>query len=188
MSTVTIGSSQSLQIPALADDGSNWVDYQTKVQVAMGSKGLTRHLEGTAIKPSPYPITGGVAMLPSGNPASDDQIDARETKIEEYSKKEYLAQYIIINSISAWLGTSVKEKPNAHKMWETVKADTSMKTQIHQIDMLKTMHQKRCGENDNVRTHLEELVALWNRLIGMGATVDEPQFHTIILSSLPESY
>ena len=62
------------------------------------------------------------------------------------------------------------------------------KTQIHQIDTLKTIHQKRCGENNNVRTHLEELVALQNRLVGMGATVDEPQFHTIILSSLPESY
>ena len=66
-------------------------------------------------------------MLPLGDHASDDQINAREMKIEEYSKKEYLTQYIITNSISAWLGASIKEKPNAHEMWETVKAHASTK-------------------------------------------------------------
>jgi hypothetical protein len=42
--------SQSLSqwaIPKLRDDGSNWVDYEPRTKIALGSKGLIKHVEGT---------------------------------------------------------------------------------------------------------------------------------------------
>jgi len=55
-------------------------------------------------------------------------------------------------------------------MWVAVKTDATAKTELHQIDTL------------------EELVELRGKLIGMGATVEDAQFRSIILSSLPPSY
>ncbi|KAF8805245.1 hypothetical protein BYT27DRAFT_7192977 [Phlegmacium glaucopus] len=55
--------STNLAIPKLRDDGSNWADYEPRIQKAMGSKGLWRHVEGTAIAPKPFAIIGGVAVL-----------------------------------------------------------------------------------------------------------------------------
>jgi len=39
------GSNSNISILKLKDDGSNWVDYKTKVQIAMGSRGLMGHIE-----------------------------------------------------------------------------------------------------------------------------------------------
>jgi hypothetical protein len=39
---------QSLTIPKLKDDGSNWADYEPKMRNALGAKGLIRHVDGLA--------------------------------------------------------------------------------------------------------------------------------------------
>ena len=66
----------------LRDDGSNWADYKPRIQRAIGSKGLWRHVEGTAIAPKPYALVAGVSILTDGTTqATEDQIEARETKI-----------------------------------------------------------------------------------------------------------
>jgi hypothetical protein len=48
-----------ISVPKLRDNGSNWVNYDSKVRSALGAKGVIRHIEGTAIKPSPYAMDGG---------------------------------------------------------------------------------------------------------------------------------
>ena len=76
----------TLVVLKLHDDGSNWADYEPCIQRALGSKGLWRHVEGTAIAPKLYAlITGdsvgrvncdpptflGVTDLTRGQTASD---------------------------------------------------------------------------------------------------------------------
>ena len=180
--------SQTLSIPKLNDDGSNWVDYEVKARTAMGSKGLSRHLAGSVIKPKPFNVENNVVMFDDKTPATDDQIEAKEKRLEEYEQKEYLARHIILTSISPRLFATVKTKDTAAELWQAVKADATAKTELHQIDTLQRLQQKKCGENDDVKAHLEELIELRDKLIGMGATVEDSQFRTIILSSLPPSY
>ncbi|GBE86198.1 hypothetical protein SCP_0900770 [Sparassis crispa] len=52
--------SESLQshlnvIPKLAADGSNWITYKERMFTVMGSRGLLRHLQGTARRPPDPP-------------------------------------------------------------------------------------------------------------------------------------
>ena len=66
MSTFSLSSnsdSTTLAIPKLRDDGSNWSDYEPRIRKAMGSKGLWRHIEGTAVAPTPYAVIEGVHTL-----------------------------------------------------------------------------------------------------------------------------
>jgi len=58
--------SSTLAVPKLRDDGSNWSDYQPRLQNAMGAKGLWRHVEGTAVAPVPFVVTEGKPMLSDG--------------------------------------------------------------------------------------------------------------------------
>ena len=92
--TMNTSSSDStiLAIPKLHDNGSNWADYQPRLQNAMGLKGLWRHVERTATAPVPFAINNGVPMLNDGKMlAIEDQIESKETKILEFKKREYLA-------------------------------------------------------------------------------------------------
>src|ERR1700719_3163858 len=90
--SLTLGSnsdSTSLSVPKLRDDGSNWPNYQPRIERALGSKGLWRHVVGTAIAPKPYQLLSGVPVLADGKtPATEDQIESKESKIADYDKKE----------------------------------------------------------------------------------------------------
>jgi hypothetical protein len=47
----------------------------------------------------PYAISNGILMLSNGKtPATDDQIESKETKILEFEKKEYLARHILLST------------------------------------------------------------------------------------------
>ena len=82
----------TLTVPKLRDDGSNWADYLPRLQNAMGAKGLWRHVEGTATAPVPFTVMNGIPMLSDGKTAAtEDQIDAKESKIIDFEKREYLA-------------------------------------------------------------------------------------------------
>ena len=109
MSSLSLDSSsdsKTLQIPKLCDDGSNWTDYELRIQRAMGSKGLWRHVEGIAIAPEPYKIVKGVPVLADGKTeANEEQIEAKEIKLAEYKKCEYLAQHVILSTTLTCLGS-----------------------------------------------------------------------------------
>ncbi|KIK76736.1 hypothetical protein PAXRUDRAFT_44039, partial [Paxillus rubicundulus Ve08.2h10] len=46
----------------------------------------------------------------------------------------------------------------------------------------------KCGEKDDVKTHLASMMVLREELAGMGASVDDRDFTAMILSSIPESF
>ena len=67
----------------------------------MGSKGLWRHVEGTAVAPKPYIVADGIPVLANRKTeATDEQIEVKEIRISEFKKKEYLAQHIILSTTS----------------------------------------------------------------------------------------
>src|SRR5271156_3668270 len=108
-SELTISStSQLLSIPKLRDDGSNWADYEPKTRTAMGSRGLIRHVDGTSVAPTPYPLDNGVAMVNVTTAATDDQIEAKEKCLDEYEQKLHLARHILQNSVSPRLSSLIK--------------------------------------------------------------------------------
>ena len=93
-----------MAVPKLHDNGSNWADYEPKIQNAMGAKGLWRHILGTATAPVPYAVSNGIPMLANGKtPATKDQIESKESKIIEFKKREYLACHIPIHNTTSQL-------------------------------------------------------------------------------------
>ena len=199
MSSLSLNSSSdstTLQIPKLRDNGSNWSDYQPRIQKAMGSKGLWRHVEGTAVAPKPYAVVNGEYCLPDlKTPATEEQIEAKESKITDFEKREYLAQHIILSTTSTRLGAKIKDMTSAKDMWTMVKANATMKSTLYLLDAEDQLSSMKLTDNDDPKAHLTELrqhfqVMLQRRdnLVKMGSTLSDSRFNTIIMTSLPESY
>jgi hypothetical protein len=93
-----ISNSSSLIIPKLRDDGTNWADYEPRARRAMGSKGLVAHLEGMAVKPISMMQVNGVYMKSLDTIATVEEIEARQDKIMDYEKREYLAQHLTLGA------------------------------------------------------------------------------------------
>ena len=148
----------TLVVPKLHDDRSNWADYEPCILRALGSKGLWRHVEGTAIVPKLYVLVARVSVLADGmTQATEDQIKARETKIIDYDKHEYLAQHIILSTTSTCLGNKIKNLKSLHDMWDAVKADAMTKSTLFLLDTEDQLASMKLTENDDPKVHLTEV-------------------------------
>ena len=97
--TLSTFNSETLNVPKLCDDRSNWADYHARVQVAMGAKGLWKHVEGKVTPPKPYAEINGIAVLSDGKTqAMEEQIEARERRIDDFAKAASLAKHIILST------------------------------------------------------------------------------------------
>jgi len=199
MSSLSINSnsdSANLAVPKLRDDGSNWSDYEPRIHKAMGSKGLWRHVEGTAIAPRPYMLLNVIPVLSDGKTkATDEQVETKETQIMEFEKREYLAQHIILSTTSTCLGSKIKDMKSVKDMWEVVKADATTKSTLYLLDAEDQLSSMKLMENDDPKTHLTELkqhfqlmVQCHDNLLKMGSSLSDSCFNTIVMTSLPESY
>jgi hypothetical protein len=198
MSTITMNSSEStsLAVPKLRDDGSNWADYEPRLRKAMGSKGLWRHVEGTAVAPKPYVVADGTPVLADGKtPATDEQVETKESRLAEFEKREYLAQHVILSTTSLRLGAVIKAMDSAKDMWDAVKADATTKSTLYILDAEDQLTSMKLNDNDDPKAHLLELKQHFqlmsqrrDNLIQMGSTMSDTRFNTIVMSSLPESY
>src|SRR5271168_1027696 len=199
MSTFSLSSSSdstTLAIPKLRDDGSNWSDYEPRLRKAMGAKALWRHIEGTAVAPTPYTVNDGVHLLADlTTPATDEQVEAKESKIIDFEKREYLAQHILLSTTSIRLGAKIKDLTTAEEMWKIVKEDATQKSTLHLLDAEEQLQSMKLSDNGDSKTHLTELkqhfqlmIIRRDNLIKIGSIMSDARFNIIIMSSLPDSY
>ena len=149
-----------LQVSKLYDNRSNWSDYQPRIQKAMGSKGLWRHVEGKTVVPKPYMynIINGKYVLPNlTTPAMEDQIEHRESRVTEYKKRDYLAQHIILLTTLICLGVKIKDLTSAEEMWKIVISSAMMKSTLYLIDAEDQLLKIKLAETKDPKTHLSEL-------------------------------
>src|ERR1700722_16954224 len=117
--TIDMSSSRSnntIAISRLRDDGSNWVDYDDWLKSALGSKGLLKYIEGTAVRPNMLAVEDGEFVVKPGQPATDEEIKAHEKKIEDFDQKEHAAQHILKSSVSPHLTALLRGK-SASEIW-----------------------------------------------------------------------
>ncbi|KIM78408.1 hypothetical protein PILCRDRAFT_11124 [Piloderma croceum F 1598] len=199
MSNFTFNSnsdSTNLAVPKLCDNRNNWSNYKPHIQKAMGSKGLWRHVQGTAIAPKLYAIVNGIPVLPDGkSEATEEQVEVKETRIIKFDKQEYLAQHVILSTTSTCLGAKIKDMKAAKEMWDAIKVDAITKSTLYLLDTEDQLASMKLSNSDDPKTHLAELkqhfqlmLQCHNNLIQMGSTLSDSRFNTIIMSSLPESY
>src|ERR1700730_9026090 len=93
-------SSNAIGVPQLRDDGANWADYESKARTAMGARGLIRHRDGTARKPVTYFEENGIPMKTPGVQATDEDLEEKEWRFNEYEQKEYCAQHVLLTMVS----------------------------------------------------------------------------------------
>ena len=155
----------------------------------MGSRGLWRHVEGVAVAPKPYLIADGIPVLEDKKTtAMEEKLELKEAEMIEFEKKEYLAQHIILSTMSVRLGAKIKDLDSAKDMWMKVKADPTTKSTLYLIDVEDQLTSMKLQDNDNPKTHFQTMLQHYDNLVQMGLTLSDARFNIILMSSLLESY
>ena len=194
--TLSTFNSKTLNALKLCDDGSNWADYHAWIQVAMEAKGLWKHVEGKETLPKPYAKFNGIAILSDGKTqATEEQIEARECRIDDFAKAASLAKHIILSTMSACIGMKIKTLNTAKEMWDEVKKDTTTKSMLYLVDVECQLEIMRLSESSDPKTHLTKLklhfqlmMLRHKKLLEMGSSFSKQKLIMLITSSLLNSY
>jgi hypothetical protein len=154
----------------------------------MESKGLWRHVEGKAVMPVPYALVNGVPVLADGKtPATEEQVEVKETQIMDFDKRKYLMQHIILSTASTRLGVRIKDLKMAKEMWDEVKGDATNKSTLYLVDAEYQLASMKLSDNDDPKTHLTKLkehfqlmIQHCNSLIEMGSVLSNSRYQTIV--------
>ena len=128
-------------------------------------------------------------------PATDEQIEAKESKIIKLKKQEYLAQHILLSTTLTHLGSKIKDLSSAEDMWKIVKDNVTKKSNLHLLDTEEQLQSMKLNDNEDSMAHLTKLeqhfqtmIQHCDNLIKMGSTILDTHFNIIIMSCLPDSY
>ena len=73
-------------------------------------------------------------------------------------------------------------------VWDALVAEYENCSQTSIIDLDHQMTSLHCGEDDNVRDHINQLVLMREKLASMGETISDRKFSQVLLGSMPASY
>ncbi|KAJ6528895.1 hypothetical protein B0H19DRAFT_967626, partial [Mycena capillaripes] len=177
-------------LPILQDDSSNWVHYSEILTTHAKSKGLHRHLAGTARRPADLvedPV-GDWYITGTNMPLTDDELEAHEKKQDDYETKESKLRDLIYQTVSATRFTQIKDEPTAHRVWAKLVDLNENRGDMVQLNTLNRLQQMRCGDDDDLQKHLAEMSQLKDILAKMGNPLSDLQFGAYIRASIPDHY
>jgi hypothetical protein len=113
----------------------------------------------------------------------------------DYKQKEFLAQHLILSSTSPCLSQKILNLTSAKDMWDAVKLDATMKSSLHQVNVLNQLQMMECPLSTDPRTHLAEVEKHFEKmmehceyLLVTNSSVVDSTYVSTIISSMPNIY
>jgi transposase InsO family protein len=162
----------TMYLPKLAADGSNWITYRDRINWTITMRGLSDHLTDDSMTQK-YKDAGDIGGLKSEQRWAADKIAVNQ---------------IFSATIPDLVFIQIKSAYEPKDVWQKLKGLFEGKSRSMMVNLGKKFHTTRCGENDDIRAHLEKLADLRERLASLGRTIDDAEYTSVILGSLPPSY
>jgi transposase InsO family protein len=162
----------TLHLPKLAADGSNWITYRDRIKWTITMRGLNDHLTHDSVTKH-YKDAGDIGGLKPEQRWTADKIAVNQ---------------IFGATIPDLVFSQIKSAYEPKGIWEKLKELFEGKSRSMMVDLGKKFQNMRCGENDDVRVHLEKLADLRERLSSFGRTIGDAEYISVILGSLPPSF
>jgi gag-polypeptide of LTR copia-type len=174
------------KIPKLEADGSNWVIFKDRFMFAAAAASLIDHIDGTGKVPSP-PVTrttdsGALTEIQQG------ALDEYAAELSRWRSGEAIVRQAIASTISDSLFLEVRKRESAKEMWDAVRDQREKKSRMVTVDLRRKLQAEKCPESGDIRAHLYKLQAMREDLASMGGSINDEDFTSIILGSIPLSY
>ena len=169
ISTTALADTLPSSIPKLDPTRSNWTIFLFCFQDAVDVKGFWGHFDGTLVLPK------------LSTPPTDTELASKtQWEKDEHSSKSLLTQKLPDSTlVLIHLKASVRER------WEAVVGEYTLKSEYAKTALRTKFLGMRCMDKGNVREFLEGLQLKKEELSQSGVDIDENNYFSVILSSLP---
>ena len=150
--------SQALNLPKLRSDGSNWSTYQERLLNFAMSKGLKRHLMGTAQKLVTLREQDGEFFKGSDPvPLSEEDVEKHQGEEDKYEQYQAAAREVIYRTVDKSTFLQVKNETTAATVWKKVTSIHADKGSMYKMNLLTQLQTLRLTENRDMREHLTKV-------------------------------
>ena len=181
-------------VPKLDTSGLNWAIFSLHFQDAVEAKGYWGHFDGTskhpiAPKPEDLPVTPKTAAAPvadapvSAMPSTEDLAAV----ISQWDKDEQSAKSLLTQKIPDSALMCIRNKKTIKEQWDMITSEYTEKGTFAQMDLRTHFLKLKCPDKGNVWQFLDELYVKREELATVGVDIDEKDYRSTIISSLPYS-
>jgi hypothetical protein len=178
-----------LSLPKLQANGENWVMYKERLRNHLTSKGLIRHVNGTAKKPAEVEVIND-KVHKKGNPVpmDDDELETYYDSFADYEQKEVQVRDVIYETIPKTIFLQVKGQPTAAKVIGKLLSIFEQKGQATIQETLNKLTNLRYTDGSSMHAHVGTMFEIRERLAEMGYEISDEQFATYIRTSLTPTF
>jgi hypothetical protein len=190
MSTAPTSLSDTLpsSIPKLDASGLNWAIFAVRFQDAVEAKGFWGHFTGDKVRPAAAPPA---AATTGDAPAAADKptLTAEELALiqKQWDKDELSAKSLLTQKIPDSTLMRIHTKKTVRERWEAIVTEYTEKGAYAQTDLRARFLDSKCPERFNVREFLDTLRVKREELASVGVEIDEKDYRSTIISSLPNA-
>jgi hypothetical protein len=155
--------------PDVDPAGTNWTVFLFRFQDAIDTKGFWGHFDGSSVKPE------------VSNPATEAELAART----QWEKNEHSSKSLLTQKLPDLTMVLIHSKTMVKERWDSVVNEYTLKSEYAKTGLRAKFLGMKCGEKGNVREFLEDLQLKKEELSQAGVTIDEKDYLSVIISSLP---
>src|SRR5436190_2928050 len=175
-----------LRIPKLTVDGKNWIVYKERLQLSLLARGLEGHLDGMTTRPvAPVGTTAADGTI---TPPKPEEIEAYQKSLREWTQNRAIAMQHIASTVPDTLYLRIRDKGTVKDAWDALKNEFERRSRMYTIDLRRRLQDERCDEQGDVRAHFETMRMLREDLASLGEAINDEDFATMLLGSLPKGY
>ena len=171
MSATTTALADTLpsSVPKLDSTGSNWTVFLFRFQDAVDAKGFWGHFDGSSPKPE----------------LSDDATEAQLAAKTQWEKDERSSKSLLTQKLPDSTMVLIHSKTTVKERWEAVVQEYTLKSEYAKTGLRAKFLGMRCTDKGGVREFLEGLRLKKEELSQAGVDIDEKDYFSVIISSLP---
>ncbi|OJA13051.1 hypothetical protein AZE42_11791 [Rhizopogon vesiculosus] len=164
-------------VPKLDIKGANWAIFSLCFQIAVEAKELWKQFDRT----TPRPI-GSSMIAPDGtvtvSPPDPDTLAL-------WVKSEGLAKHLLTQCIPDSTVLRVRNLTDVAAMWTEIVHEYTEKGAYAQTDLRTKFLESKCTNGSDVRQFLDDLRAKRDELAAVGVIIEEKDYRSTIIQSLP---
>ena len=171
VTTASLSDALPSTVPKLDSSGTNWAIFIFRFQDAVEAKGYWGHFDGTLACPT------------AANVASPT--NTKKNAMTQWDKDERSAKSLLTQKLPDSTVVLIHDKTTVKDRWDAVVKEFSKKSAYAQTDLRAKSMAMRCPKKTNPREFLENLRVKKEEFSQAGVTIEEKDYLSVILSSLP---
>lgn len=207
MNSTTTIKEEFFKVPKLLADGGNWVTYRDRLRWALSARGLLEYIDEDIPEPTvTSPETLNTASTPAlgteteggspGNAATGAAAQAApailsrgyEIRVEKWRMAQATVKQCIASTIPDSVFNRIKSKNTAKAVWDALAEIFETRSTMVAIDLRLKLQNVKCGDGQDVRAHFDKLADMRERLASYGVDLEDHEYASILVGSLPSTY